>query len=149
MISGRLNDLIDSQFLTDNLQSKLHLLKASDFSQLPAGRHEMSEDLFFFLNEYETKEAEACYWEAHQKYLDVHFILEGKENIAVDHIENQKVIEAYNTEKDAIFFEGDVNSVITLTPGDVMICFPEDSHMAGIISEKSQKVRKVVLKVKL
>lgn len=33
--------------------------------------------------------------------------------------------------------------------GDVMICFPEDSHMAGIIADEAQKVRKVVLKVKM
>jgi YhcH/YjgK/YiaL family protein len=149
LIIGRLNNLIESQFLTDRLQSKLHLLKESEFSKLTAGRHEMGEDLFFFLNEYETRAAEDCFWEAHQKYLDFHFILEGKENIAIDHIDHQKVIQAYNEEKDAIFFEGEVNSMITMHPGDVMICFPEDSHMAGIIAEEVQKVRKVVLKVKM
>ncbi|MCL6573821.1 MAG: YhcH/YjgK/YiaL family protein, partial [Bacillus sp. (in: Bacteria)] len=114
-----------------------------------AGRHEIDGDLFFFLNEYETKEAENCFWEAHQKYLDLHFILEGKENIAVDHIERQLVKEEYDEKKDATFFEGDVHFVVTMNPGDVMICFPEDSHMAGIIAEETQKVRKIVLKVKL
>ncbi|WP_066250795.1 YhcH/YjgK/YiaL family protein [Neobacillus drentensis] len=147
MIIGRLNDLVESNTVAEKLQSQLLFLKEADFSQATAGRHEINEDLFFFLNEYETKEAEDCFWEAHQKYLDFHFILEGKENIAVDHIENQRVIEAYNAEKDAIFFEGKVNSVITMNPGDVMICFPEDSHMAGVIAEEAQKVRKVVLKV--
>jgi len=149
MIVGRLIDLIESQSLTERLQSKLQLLKETDFSKYMAGRHELSEELFFFLNEYETKAAEECFWEAHQKYLDFHFILEGKENIAVDHIEHQRVKEAYNDEKDAVFFDGDVHSIITMNPGDAMICFPEDSHMAGIIAEESQKVRKVVLKVKM
>jgi YhcH/YjgK/YiaL family protein len=72
-----------------------------------------------------------------------------QENIAVDHIEHQQVKEAYNEEKDAAFFEGDVHSIITMNPGDVMICLPEDSHMTGIIAGEKQKVRKVVLKVKL
>jgi YhcH/YjgK/YiaL family protein len=149
LIIGRLNDLVDSNTFAERVQSKLLFLKEADFSQATAGRHEISKDLFYFLNEYETKDAEDCFWEAHQKYLDFHFILEGKENIAVDHIENQRVIEAYNAEKDATFFDGDVNSVITMNPGDVMVCFPEDSHMAGIIAENKQKVRKVVLKVKM
>ena len=105
--------------------------------------------MFFFLNEYETKNADDCFWEAHQKYLDVHYILEGKEAIAVDHIDHQKVKEEYDEVKDAIFFEGNVDSAVTMTPGDVMICFPEDSHMTGIIAGEKQKVRKVVLKVKL
>jgi YhcH/YjgK/YiaL family protein len=149
LIIGKLNDLVDSHIFNEKLHSKLNLLNEVDFSQYTAGRHEIDEDLFFFLNEYETKEVENCFWEAHQKYLDLHFILEGKENIAVDHIERQLVKEEYTVEKDAIFFEGDVHSVITMNPGDVMICFPEDSHMAGIIAEQTQRVRKIVLKVKL
>jgi YhcH/YjgK/YiaL family protein len=149
LLNGKLNDLVESRVLSEKLQSQLLLLKDHDFSAYPAGRHEMGEELFFFLNEYETKDVEACFWEAHQKYLDLHYILEGKENIAVDHIEHQQVKEAYNEEKDATFFEGEVHSVITMNPGDVMICLPEDSHMAGIIADEKQKVRKVVLKVKL
>ncbi|NWQ41760.1 YhcH/YjgK/YiaL family protein [Bacillus sp. EB106-08-02-XG196] len=38
---------------------------------------------------------------------------------------------------------------IAMNLGDVMICLPEDSHLAGIIAGEKQKVRKVVLKVKL
>jgi YhcH/YjgK/YiaL family protein len=149
LLKGRFNDLVESQILSEKIQSSLLLLKEHDFSGYPAGRHEMGEDLFFFLNEYETKEAEACFWEAHQVYLDFHYILEGKENIAVDHIEHQQVKEAYNPEKDAAFFEGDVHSIITMNPGDVMICLPEDSHMAGLMADEKQNVRKVVLKVRL
>lgn len=149
MIIGRLNDLETQNVFTEKFQSKFTLLKEMDYSQIPAGRHTISEDLFFFLNEYETKDIEDCYWEAHRKYLDFHYILEGKENIAVDHIEHQTIMEEYNEEKDAAFFEGDVKYVITMKPGDVMICFPEDSHMAGIIAEEKQNVRKVVLKVRV
>jgi YhcH/YjgK/YiaL family protein len=149
LLKGRLNDLVESQIISEKIQSTLLLLKEHDFSTYPAGRHELGENLFFFLNEYETKEAEACFWEAHQVYLDFHYILEGKENIAVDHIDHQQVKEAYNQEKDATFFEGDVHSMITMNPGDVMICLPEDSHMAGIITGEKENVRKVVLKVKL
>jgi YhcH/YjgK/YiaL family protein len=149
LLKGKLNDLVESQILSEKIQSTLLLLKEHDFSAYPAGSHELGEDLFFFLNEYETKEVEACFWEAHQVYLDFHYILEGNENIAVDHIERQQVKEAYNEEKDATFFEGDVHSIITMNPGDVMICLPEDSHMAGITLDEKQKVRKVVLKVKL
>ncbi|MEH7247395.1 YhcH/YjgK/YiaL family protein [Neobacillus niacini] len=149
LIKGKLNDLIETHVVAAKFQAGLNLLKETDFSPYSAGRHELDENLFFFLNEYETKNAEECFWEAHQKYLDVHYILEGKEAIAVDHIDNQKVKEEYDEVKDAIFFEGNVDSTVTMTPGDVMICFPEDSHMTGIIAGEKQKVRKVVLKVKL
>lgn len=148
MIVGRLEDLLNSQVYTEKIQTKLQLLKDVDFTQYSAGRNEFDNELFFFVNEYETKDAEDCFFEAHRKYLDFHYILEGKENIAVDHIANQTVKEDYNEEKDAIFFEGKVNTIITMEPGDVMVCFPEDSHMAGVIAEEKQNVRKIVLKVK-
>lgn len=149
MIYGKLSDVINYKNLDPKLQSKCNFLKDTDFSQYGPGRHEIEEDLFFFVNEYETKEVEECFWEAHRKYLDFHFILEGTEKIAVDHIERQKVKEDYNEEKDAIFFNGDVHSVVTMRPGDVMICYPEDSHMTAILAGKKEKVRKIVLKVKL
>lgn len=149
LITGSLINLADNSHLNEGLLSKLDLLKKVDFSQYSAGYHEINGDAFFFLNEYETKEIEDCFWEAHQKYLDIHFILKGKEKIAIDHIDHQNVKVEYNMEKDATIFEGDIHSVITMNPGDVMICFPEDSHMAGIIAEQKQHIRKVVLKVKL
>lgn len=147
MIVGRITDLASSQAYSEKLQSIFELLKEVEFSQYSAGRHELANGLFFFVNEYETKEASDCFWEAHQKYLDFHFILEGTENIAVDHIDNQQVIEVYNEEKDATFFQGNVKTLVTLNPGDVMVCFPEDSHMAGVIAKEKQSIRKIVMKV--
>lgn len=150
MIYGRLVDLVDNcDFFTEELRKNLKVLQELDFSKYAAGRHEVDEETFFFLNEYETKDAEQCFWEAHQKYLDIHYILEGHEKIAVDHIENQQVKEAYNTDSDATFFEGDIDSIIMMNPGDCMICFPEDSHMTGIIAEQKQEIRKVVFKVQI
>jgi YhcH/YjgK/YiaL family protein len=149
LIYGRLDDLVNSQAFTENIHSKLQLLKEVDFSKYEAGRNEFDGDLFFFLNEYETKNAEECFWEAHQKYLDVHYLLEGKEAIAIDHIDHQNVEVEYDEVKDAVLLEGNVHSTVTMNPGDVMICFPEDSHMTGIIADETQRVRKVVLKVKL
>ncbi|WP_410515079.1 YhcH/YjgK/YiaL family protein [Paenibacillus sp. BR2-3] len=50
----------------------------TDFTGQAAGRHEVDEELFYFINEYETKDAEDCFWEAHRKNLNLHYILEAK-----------------------------------------------------------------------
>ncbi|WP_066054447.1 YhcH/YjgK/YiaL family protein [Robertmurraya korlensis] len=149
MIIGKLENVREMGLINEKILSKLEFLKDEDFTQYAAGRHEVANDSFFFLNEYETKEEESCFWEAHRKFLDIHFILEGQEKIAFDHIDRQQVKEEYDAEKDAIFLEGSILSEITMNPGDVMICFPEDSHMTGLIAQEKQKVRKVVLKVEL
>lgn len=149
MITGKLTDLTEDRGTAEKFRNGLKWLGETDFSRYPAGRHENADGSFFFLNEYETKEAENCFWEAHRKYADVHYILEGTEKIACDHIERQQVKTDYDGEKDAAFYEGEIRSEITMNPGDVMICFPEDSHMAGLMAGGKQKVRKVVLKVEL
>ena len=148
MITGNISDLIEQSCMTDSIYSKLLFLKTFDSSDYSIGRHDIDENLFFFLNRYETKDEKDCTWEAHRAYLDIHYILEGQENIAIDHIKRQKVIEEYDTDKDAVFLEGKVQTLVTMSPGDVMICFPEDSHKVGIISKERQTVKKIVLKVK-
>lgn len=149
MIIDKLNDLAALNALDRKLQSKLNFLKETDFSEYAAGRHEIDENSYFMVLEYETRELDECFWEAHQQYLDFHYILEGNEKIAFDHIDRQEVKEEYNEGKDATFFEGDVHSIVTMNPGDVMICFPEDSHMTAIKGKEAQKVRKIVLKAKV
>lgn len=149
MITGNLMDLTENRGINKKILDKLAFLKEMDFSKYEAGRHDVDSEVFFFLNEYETKEAESCFWEAHQKYIDIHFILEGKEKIAFDHIDRQNVKVAYDKEKDAVFLEGPIYSEITMIPGDVMICFPEDSHMTGLMADQKNIVRKVVLKVEV
>ena len=134
--------------MTDFIQSKLMLLQTFDSSDYPVGRHDINENLFFFLNRYETKDEKNCVWEAHRKYLDIHYILEGQENIAIDHIKRQIIQKDYDADIDAIFLEGMVHTHVTMSPGDVMICFPEDSHKVGIRTEERQMVKKIVLKVK-
>ncbi len=148
LITGNIDDLIEQNSLAENLQTKLLFLKEFNSSHYSPGRHDIEEDLFFFLNEYETKEENDCIWEAHREYLDIHYILEGKENIAIDHINRQIIKEDYDEAKDAIFLDGDVQTLVAMNPGDLMICFPEDSHKVGIIAEEKQRVKKIVLKVK-
>ena len=148
MITGNLNDLIEQNCMTDSIQSNLMFLQTFDSSDYSVGRHDIDENLFFFLNRYETKDEKDCVWEAHRKYLDIHYILEGQEHIAIDHIKRQIIIEDYDADKDAVFLEGKVHTLVTMSPGDVMICYPEDSHKVGISTEERQIVKKIVLKVK-
>lgn len=149
MITGKLSSLAESPYTHEKLMPVLKLLQEMDFSQYTGGRHELGNGSFFFLNEFETKEAENCFWEAHRKYIDIHFILDGQEKIAFDHIDRQSVETEYDPEKDAVFLEGELHSEMTMNPGDVMICLPEDSHMTGLVAGHKQKVRKVVLKVEI
>lgn len=135
--------------LDPRLARGLEFLRNTDFSDKAAGRHEVDADLFYFINEYETKAAEECFWEAHRVYLDIHYLLSGGESIGYAPIERLELKEAYSAERDAVFFTGPLQSAVAVQPGDVVVCYPQDGHMTGIMSSSKEAVRKVVLKIRL
>ncbi|MNP42962.1 cryptic beta-D-galactosidase subunit beta [compost metagenome] len=109
----------------------------------------MNDEIFYVVAEYDTKSASECFWEAHEKNLDFHYIIEGSEAIGIEPIDHLTIKEAYNEEKDAVFFTGEVNTTVPVSAGDVLICYPQDGHMTGIAVQEKVKVRKVILKVKI
>ncbi|MGF7046477.1 YhcH/YjgK/YiaL family protein [Paenibacillus sp. DS2015] len=149
MIVDRLSYLLKQHPLDSKIYQGVHFLENTDFSEQSVGVHEVDDEIFYVVAEYETKGAEECFWEAHQKYLDLHYIIEGSEQIGYEQIERLTVKEAYNEEKDAEFFSGEVNSAVAVYAGDVLVCYPQDGHMTGIAIQEKVKVRKVILKVKI
>jgi YhcH/YjgK/YiaL family protein len=131
------------------IQKGLQFLRDTDFAGQAAGRHDVNEDMFYFINEYETKDAGECFWEAHRVNLDLHYILEGTERIGYAAIEQLAVKDEYSAEKDAVFFTGPVESAVTAGPGALVVCYPQDGHMTGMEAGSKQAVRKVVLKIRI
>lgn len=148
MIVDTLGHLLENEAAYgEKIQRGLQFLRDTDFTGVSAGRHEVNEEMFYFLNEYETKDAADCFWEAHRIHLDLHYILVGTERIGYSAIEQLEVKDEYSAEKDAVFFTGELKSAITAGPGTLVVCYPQDGHMTGIEAGKREKVRKVVLKI--
>jgi biofilm protein TabA len=149
MIVDRLSNLLQQNPLDSKIHKGVQFLQNTDFINQPVGVHHVDDEIFYVIAEYETKSAAECFWEAHEKNLDFHYIIEGSEKIGYEQIGRLAIKEAYNAEKDAVFFTGDVNSAVSVAQGDVMICYPQDGHMTGIAVRENLKVRKVILKVKI
>ncbi|MBW4081492.1 YhcH/YjgK/YiaL family protein [Paenibacillus sp. S150] len=150
MIVDTLGHLLENKSAYgEKIQRGLQFLHDTDFAGQAAGRHEVNDEMFYFINGYETKAAGECFWEAHRVNLDLHYILEGTEKIGYAAIEQLEVKDGYSAEKDAIFFTGAVESAVTAGPGALVVCYPQDGHMTGIAAGQVESVRKVVLKIKL
>ncbi len=105
-----------------------------------------TEDCYGFVNTINTKPFTARY-EAHKKYLDLFYCMEGIEEVIVTPSINKKIIESYIEEKDIYFLEAPQDIKITLQKGDYIILFPEDGHAPGI-GDRSL-LKKLVLKIKI
>ncbi len=99
---------------------------------------------------YQSKSREACFFESHQQYIDVQFILEGEEIIEVCDNSLLELTMPYNQEMDLIKYKDTKqSSLIRLQKGDVAVFYPKDAHMPCVSTGKTVKVVKTVVKVKV
>jgi YhcH/YjgK/YiaL family protein len=125
----------------------LEYLAKTDFNSMSLGKYEVDgTDVFAIVNEYETKDAADCLWEAHRKYIDIHYILRGSELIGTTLLTNQLPTKDYDTENDYWLF-GAGESKQVLLPGMFAIFYPQDIHSTSHHPLQKSSVRKVVMKV--
>ena len=108
-------------------------------------------DLFLLLNTYDTHDSEDALFEAHQKYADVMYMVEGEEIIYVKPTEKLSVItQPYDPEKDALLAELDNDAIpIRLSAGSFIVLFPQDAHAPACYDTVPQTVKKIIGKVRL
>ena len=119
----------------------------TDFEKLPCGRYEIDgNNLYANVEEYETKTISNP--EYHKKYIDIQLLAYGEEFIGYCPKSELIINEGYNEEKDLGSGEGIVD-FINLKKGQFMIFTPDDAHQPCMMSKNKQKVKKVVVKVRI
>lgn len=138
-----------SAIKSERLKKGLDFLKNNDFTTMPVGKYEIQGDeIYAFVQEYETISRDACKFEAHLKYIDIQYIVEGDEFIGYLPIDGLEISEEYNPEKDIMFFkQPEVIGGVYLKSGDYAIFEPEDAHAPKGMGASPSKNKKVVVKV--
>lgn len=135
--------------ISENLKKGFEFLKNTDLSAIEAGRYEIDDkNVFALVSEYDTKKPEDCKLEAHQIYADIQYIVSGKEAIGFAPLNGQSIISEYNPDKDIVFFSGETTSV-NFEAGMFGVFFPQDTHRPCMQINGPEKVKKVVVKVRL
>jgi biofilm protein TabA len=126
-------------------------LKSNDLSGLELKRYDIDGDnLYAPVSEYLTKNEEDAKYEAHQKYIDIQYVVSGKEQIGVAPMSQKKdIIQPYDATKDIEFLTVTNGENRTALPDRFFIFFPGDAHRPGLKDGENSPVRKVVVKVKV
>lgn len=149
MIFGNISQENTYGFLPKDLKECFDYAKAHDMAGLEKGSHAIDGDrLFVNIVEYETTQAENRFWEAHRKYLDVHLLLDGQEQIDLNFIENMDQKEFVEAD-DFLPLEGEPNCHVILRKGDFLICYPEDGHRTAVEVQGPEKIRKAIFKIRI
>lgn len=126
-------------------------LKDNDLTKLELKRYDIDGDnLYVMVSEYLTKNEEDARYEAHKKYIDIQYVVSGKEMIGVARdTQKQDVLQAYDPAKDIEFMTVNNGVNLSANPGTFFIFFPENLHRPGLKDGQNETVKKVVVKVKI
>ncbi|MBP2661671.1 MAG: hypothetical protein H6Q69_4703 [Firmicutes bacterium] len=115
------------------------------------GTMPLGDTIFASVSEYETEPKEKRKPEAHQKYIDIQYVVSGEEMIGCSPLSPEyEVLQDELTLRDLIFYQGVQQEVeLLLKPGIYAVLFPNDVHRPNCTLHSTTKVKKVVLKIAL
>ena len=127
----------------------LKFLAETDFTKIDLGRYELQgDDIFYMVQSYDT-DPDKTISEAHKKYIDIQYMVEGEEIIGVADISSEKELTEAKEENDVWFYNCKTEP-LTLSAGKYMVLYPNDLHCPGVATKgKAMTCRKVVVKVKV
>jgi YhcH/YjgK/YiaL family protein len=124
-------------------------LKETDLNSLTPGRHQIDGDnVFAMVTEGPAKDLSQTKWEAHRHYNDIHYVVKGKEKIGVTPVAGASLTEAYDPERDIMFYSAEGKFHLA-EPGTFFIFSPKEAHRPGVkVAGEESPVKKIVIKVK-
>lgn len=132
--------------ISEALKLGFEWLKSQDLENIEPKKYVIDgEKVWANVQEYETKE-DAKY-ETHRKYIDIQYMIKGKEFVGVTDKSNCTTCDAYNPETDLEFMDINVKeNYQVLNEGDFLVFFPTDAHKPSINPDEKLKVKKVIVK---
>lgn len=118
----------------------------------PLGEYQLKgEEIFAKVLEYNTTPNNDNQVEAHNQYVDIQFLLGGKEKIKVYNREDLDIRVNYSAMTDCEFFfpkDDALIATVNLREGFFLVLFPNDAHLAALNpGGESNIVNKIVIKI--
>ncbi|QEC65939.1 DUF386 domain-containing protein [Panacibacter ginsenosidivorans] len=150
MIIDRLDNAHHYSLMHSGIAKAFEWLQMTDLHTIDAGKYFIdAENIFAIVQEYETLDATNEQMEAHKKYIDVQYMINGEELVGLALLSNQAISKPYEEETDFLQVADAPSFFATLSAGNFMIFYPTDLHMPCIKINTPAMVKKVVVKVAL
>ncbi len=132
-----------------NLEVAFRFLERSDLKDLPLGRHVIDDKAYAMIDKSASQPPEKVEFEAHRKYIDVHYMIAGQVTTGYAPIESLKLHTPYDEKEEAATYHVPaVYTKVKLYPGMFAVFFPGGGHMPNCHLDGSHELHKVVVKVR-
>lgn len=149
MIYDNLSNIDFYKGLSTDIYTGLLFLQQANID-LENGTYLLNSRVKVIVSEYETKKVNEYGYEAHKRFVDIQYVLNGEEKVCCLPIEKLKETKAYCEEIDAAFYVADNKpQEMVIGNGYFAIYHPQDGHMPQLCVDEPQLVKKVVVKVEI
>lgn len=147
MIYDSLKHLDAYKGIYPQITRALEIIRDTDFSQLEDGTYEVDGFNFRYMLQSYTVENYNDTPESHQNFIDIQYMISGKELMGVAPLEEMSEVVMSNPEGDIWLHRGSFDTV-TVCGDRFVVFFPGDAHAPGIVPpEGPMPVRKCVFKI--
>ena len=151
MLTSNLNVVEKYDYLAEKFRKGYEFLRTADLKALPVGRVDIEgDDIYASVQEYTSLKADTCRFEAHNRYFDIQYVVEGEEQFGYAKREDLTEDAPYEETNDIVFFrEPEEAGTVLLKAGDCIVVAPEDAHKPRCQAKEACRVKKVVIKVRV
>ena len=147
MIIGKIEELDNYKGLSERIGRATEFLLNLN-PEIPVGKHIIDgDDIYANVICGETSSMEEVKFEAHRKYLDLQYVIDGEEIMVYAPINNCFQETDYNEESDYCLLNGK-GSEIKVKAGEFYLLYPFDAHAPAKGYQKT-KFKKIIVKIKL
>jgi len=123
-------------------------LKNTNLDTLSAGKYPIDGDkVYASVTVAPSKEFDQSKWESHRNYIDLQYVIKGKEKIGVAPVASATVVSPYDPTKDLANYTAE-GKYYTAEPGTFFLFFPQNAHRPNIKVDGYDTVKKIVIKIK-
>lgn len=123
-------------------------MKLHNLQTLSNGRHDIDGDnAYASVTENPTKDYDSTAWESHRNYIDLQYVISGKEKIGVNSPQKLTVTKPYDARRDAANYSGN-GKLYDAVPGTFFLFFPSEAHRPNIANGDKSPDKKIVIKIR-
>jgi len=123
-------------------------LEKPDLAQLTLGKHVIDDKAYAIIDKSPSQDPKSVEFEAHRKYIDVHYMISGQVTTGFAPITKLQAISPYKEDEDAAMFQvPSAYQRVKLYPGKFAVFFPGAGHMPNCHLDGPHDLHKVVVKV--
>lgn len=149
MVSNKTGLEYKYDYSSPKFRTAFEFLGRKDLRALPVGWIDLDNGVRASVQEYTTIDPVEGFYETHEKFFDIQYVVKGKEYVGVTVRDGLKVRTPYDEGGDITFYcdPERMESMVYLEDGDYIILAPEDVHKPRLAAGEKTFVKKIVVKV--